>query len=839
MTGIVSDARPAAGGPAPLDAVSLYRRCDPALVPFATTAEVGGAVDSVGQARALDALAFGVRTQAFGYNLFVLGPSGSGRHEITRDFLEREAAKRPPPPDWCYLHNFEEERKPIAVRLPAGLGAELRADMARLVEELRGAIPAAFESEQYRAALGDINQEFDDRARASVEKLQQEAQARELSVLQTPQGFAIAPMRGGEVLGKEEYDRLPEEDKRRTDEAIAQLSALLREHLETLPKLQKERRDRIKALNRQVTERAAAQPIGQLEQKYRDFPTLLRYFAAVREDVLENARDFQPPEAQPPQMLGLPGMLVGAGGPRALTRYEVNVLVGHTADGHPPVVYETHPTLPNLLGRIDHLAQFGALVTDFTMIRPGALHRAYGGYLILDADRVLTEPYAWSALKRALYAREIRIESLGQLLSLVSTVSLEPEPIPLDVKVILVGERRIYYLLCALDPDFPQLFRVAADFEDRVDRSDENTAQYALLIAGMAREEGLRPLDREAVARVIEHAARLLGDSEKLTTRLRDVRDLLHEADYWAAAESSDTIRAAHVRRAVESQTRRADRVRSEIQEEIQRNTILIDTSGARVGQINGLSVRELGGFVFGHPVRITANVRLGDGKIVDIERETELGGPIHSKGVLILSSYLTARYAIDKPLSFAASLVFEQSYGGVEGDSASVAETCALLSALAELPISQSFAVTGSVNQHGQVQVIGGVNEKIEGFFDVCNRRGLTGDQGVLIPRDNVKHLMLRDDVVEAVRAGRFAIYPIAHVDEAIALLTGVPAGERDAEGNFPADTVNFRVEQKLRKLADLRQAAAERVFGAAGRAATEAAAGVREARDEREDDS
>jgi lon-related putative ATP-dependent protease len=490
-----------------------------------------------------------------------------------------------------------------------------------------------------------------------------------------------------------------------------------------------------------------------------------------------------------------------------LTRYEVNVLVDHADNGAAPIVYESNPSVQNLLGRIEHVAQFGALSTNFTMIRSGALHRANGGYLILDADRLLMEPLAWPALKRTLFAREVKIESLGELLSLVSTVSLEPQPIALDLKVILIGEREIYYLLCELDPDFGELFKVAADFENRIDRTPENTGLYARMIATLARREGLLPLDRDAVARTIEHSARLLGDSAKLTTRLRDIADLLREADYWARIEKKPATERVHVQHAIDAQIRRLDRVRVETQESIARNLVLIDTTGETVGQVNGLSVLGIGSFAFGQPSRITASVRVGSGEIVDIERETELGGRIHSKGVLILSAYLGAKYAIDTPLSLAASLVFEQSYGGVEGDSASIAETCALLSALADLPIRQWLAVTGSVNQRGQAQVISGVNEKIEGFFDTCAARGLDGRQGVLIPRDNVPHLMLRADVVEAVRGGRFHIYPIASVDDAIALLTGVEAGARDARGAFPKGTVNYRVERRVRALADSRR--------------------------------
>jgi lon-related putative ATP-dependent protease len=485
-------------------------------------------------------------------------------------------------------------------------------------------------------------------------------------------------------------------------------------------------------------------------------------------------------------------------------RYSVNVLIDNSHARGAPVVYADNPSHPELIGRIEHLAQMGALVTDFMLIKPGALHRANGGYLVLDARRVLTQPFAWDGLKRCLSANEIRIESLGQALSLVSTVSLEPEPIPLNLKVVLVGERVLYYLLYNLDPDFRELFKVAADFEEDMDRSPETQLLYARLVATIARREKLRPLDRDAVARVLEHGSRQAADAEKFSIRVQDITDLLREADYWARAVNRDTVQAADVERAIDARTYRGDRVRSRVQQEIQRGTILIDTEGARIGQVNGLSVVRLGEADFGYPTRISARVRLGKGEVVDIQREVELGGPIHSKGVLILGGFLGARYSGERPLSLAASLVFEQTYGAVEGDSASCAELCALLSALAEVPVRQALAITGSVNQHGDVQAIGGVNEKIEGFFDTCKGRGLTGEQGVIIPAANVKHLMLREEVVRACRDGRFSVYPVATADQAIELLTGVGAGEPDASGSFPRDSINGRVEQRLARLAE-----------------------------------
>jgi lon-related putative ATP-dependent protease len=476
-----------------------------------------------------------------------------------------------------------------------------------------------------------------------------------------------------------------------------------------------------------------------------------------------------------------------------------------------PVLYEDNPTYHNLAGALEHVAMMGALLTDFTLIKAGALHRANGGYLLLDAHKVLTQPFAWEALKRALRSKELRIEPVERLMSLVSTVSLEPEPIPLDVKVIILGDRLLYYLLCEYDPDFADLFKVAADFEETLERTPASQQRFAQLIATMVRKNQLSPFNRQAVSRIIEHSSRMSGDTQKLSTHLRSVADLLHESDYYAQSGQAKTVDAAHVQQAIDAQERRASRIKENIQEAIQRGTILIATTEAAIGQVNGLSVIEMGGYAFGVPHRITARVRLGEGEVIDIEREVELGGPLHSKGVMILSGFLGSHYAADLPLSLSASLVFEQSYGQVEGDSASSAELYALLSALAQIPIKQSLAVTGSINQHGEIQAIGGVNEKIEGFFDVCKSRGLSGEQGVLIPASNVPHLMLRKDVVEAVRDGLFHVFPVTTLNQGLAQLSGLAAGEPDDFGLYPTDTFNGRIQARLKELAQLRQNFAE----------------------------
>ena len=801
-----------------LDAAALCAHCDPNRLTFETTAELADFTEVIGQPRATDAIQFGIGIRRDGYNLFVLGAPGTGRHAVTRQFLERRAATESVPSDWCYVNNFKQPHKPRALRLPAGMGVQLHDDMAQLMEDLRSAIPTAFESEEYRARRQELEQELKERQEQAFEELRKEAESHHIALIRTPSGMAFAPTRKGEVLNPEEFQKLPEAAQKRIEAVVSTLEEQLARIIHQFPQWRREGQQRLRDLDRDVTMSAVEHLLDELRKKYAPLPEVVRYLDEVQEAVIENSDDFRRAEESGEMtFLGIP-IPRSLTGTASLRRFQVNVLIDHSATRGAPVIYEDNPSYQSLIGRVEHLAQMGALVTDFTLIKPGALLRANDGYLILDVRKVLMQPYAWEGLKRVLSSHEMRIESLGQALSLVSTVSLEPEAIPLDVKVVLVGERLLYYLLYYYDLDFRELFKVAADFEDSMARREDSDMLYARLIATLARQEGLLALGRQACARAIEHGARLAADAEKLSIRLRDISDLLREADYWARQAKRSVVTGEDVQRAMEAKVYRSDRVRERIQEEIRRGTLLIDTTGERFGQVNGLSVVMLGDFMFGHPSRITAQARLGKGEVLDIQREIELGGPIHSKGVMILAGFLGARYAAGRPLSLSASLVFEQTYGEVEGDSASSAELYALLSALAETPIKQSLAVTGSVNQHGEIQAIGGVNEKIEGFFDVCRARGLTGDQGVLIPAANVKHLMLRHDVVEACAQGKFHVYPVRTVDEGIELLTGVPAGERDDEGLFPDNTINQRVEVKLLVFAE--QA---RVFGAPPEAAKE----------------
>ncbi|MEZ4513955.1 MAG: ATP-binding protein [Chloroflexota bacterium] len=789
----------------PLPPTTLYRRCDPTQFPFASTADLPSQQEMLGQERAVQAIQFGIGMHHEGFNLFVLGASGTGKFTAVSQFLTQTAVSEPLPSDWCYVYNFDQPHKPNALQMGSGQAGPFSQRMKQLVNTLFNVIPAAFSSDEYQSRRKGIEQSVRDREKQALEELKEQATAQGITLLQTPAGFAFAPLQDGKVISPDAFMRLPTDEQSAIEQKVTQLQEALSQIMQQLPQWQREIQQRTRQLNEEVAAYAVAPLFNELRQAYRDLAEVVAYLDAVQHNVVDsveailNAENPQPGNASVQEVLE--------------RRYTVNVMVDHSQNHGAPVVYEEQPRFHTLLGRIEHISQMGTLLTDFTLIKPGLLHQANGGYLILDARKLLLQPYAWEGLKLALRNQEIRIESLGQMVSLISTVSLEPEPIPLDVKVILLGERLLYYLLCAYDPDFEELFKVAADFEDDMPRNRGNNMAYAHLIGELARKEGLRHFDKTAVSRVIEHASRLAGDSEKLTTHMQTVTDLLREADYWAGKGARELVTAEDVQQALDAQTHRAGRLRERLQEAILRNTILIDTDGEQVGQINGLAVYALGQQTFGKPSRITARVRLGKGEVIDIERQVEMGGAIHSKGVLILSGFLGARYAAERPFPLSATLVFEQSYGGVDGDSASAAELFTLLSALAQVPIKQSFAVTGSVNQHGQIQAIGGVNEKIEGFFELCQARGLTGEQGVLIPASNVAHLMLRQDVVNAVDMGKFHIYPIQTIDEGIELLTGMEAGEVGENGRYSPNTINGRVVARLEAWARQQQAFANPV--------------------------
>lgn len=771
----------------------LFTPCDPSQFNFATTDELADAGVIIGQERALGAIHFGLGVSHKGFNVFALGPTGSGKLTAVLEIVEREVESRPAPEDWCYVNNFDNPAKPRALKLPTGQGRNFAGDMERLIEELSTSIPATFEGEEYRTRAEEIEEQSKLREVRAIDELRSKARQQRISLVETPTSFAFAPMNEkNEAYTPEQFEKLPEAEQRSIQEHIAHFHQQLQKLLRQFPAWRKGSKEKLRQLNREFAVYAVDQHIEELKTRYQKLPAVADHLERVEQDIFQHVEDFFPKSE------GGGGLLGQLGRAAPFQRYFVNLLVDHGDSRNAPIVFENLPNHANLIGRIEHQALMGALITDFTMIKPGALHLANGGYLILDARKLLLQPYAWEGLKRALQTGEIRIESLERALSLISTASLEPEPIPLDIKIILVGDRLLYYLLSYYDPEFADLFKVSADFEASMDRDEDSNALYARVIATIARREKLMPLSKSAVVRVIEHSARLTEDAEKLSTHVRSLNDLLIEAHYWATQANRKLIEKDDVQSAIDGQIHRLDRLRERIYESIRRGVLFVDVAGEAVGQVNALSVLSLGDFSFGHPTRVTATTRLGAGKIIDIERETELGGPIHSKGVMILSGFIASRYARDTRLSVTASLVFEQSYGMVEGDSATLAELCAILSSLSGLPIRQSLAITGSMNQMGRAQPIGGVNEKIEGFFDVCRALGLKG-QGVVIPAANVKHLMLRRDVIEAAERGEFSVHAVETADEAMALLMGRPAGERDAEGRYPEDSVNGRVEARL----------------------------------------
>jgi len=790
----------------PLSADSLYTRCDPTKLGFETTAELEDLVEIPGQDRALEAIRFATEIDVDGHNVYVLGPPGSGRHVFVRRFLEQKAAQRPVPQDWCYVYNFDDPRQPRALALPPGRSKELRVDVEQVVADAQTAIPAAFESEDFQSQRESIAEEFKDAQEQAFKEVEEEAKAQDIGVIQTPTGIAFVPVRKGEALGSEEFKKLPEEEQKKFHDDIAQLTKRLQQVMRSTPKRAREMRQKMRSLERDVASMAVTGLLDELMQKYQDVPAVVEHLGHMQNDIVENVSLFlRPSDGQ--EVPAPIQQVMESKESAAMRRYSINVLVDRGEDEGAPVVFADKPSFADLIGRIEHESEFGSLVTNFSLIRAGALHRANGGYLVLDAEKLLTYPQAWDGLKRALKSRELCIRSLADDIGLISTVSLEPEPIPADLKVIMVGERIYYYLLEQYDPEFSELFKVAADFEDQLTRDTDNQLGVIRWLATTIRREGLRHLDSAGAARLLEESARQAGDSERLSTDIRRASDLLREAHYWAGQRGSELIGAEEMQMAIDSRIRRGSRVRDRMQEELLRETFVVETAGERVGQVNGLAVLQLGEVAFGRPQRITATVALGSGEVVDIEREVKLGGPLHSKGVLILSGFLGSHYVTDRPLSLSASLVFEQSYGGVDGDSASAAELCALASALARMPLKQTLSITGSVDQHGRIQAIGGVNEKIEGFFDLCQKRGLSGEQGVLIPQANVKHLMLRSDVIAAVEAGQFQVYPVSHVDQALALLTGLEAGERDEQGEFPEGSLNRRICERLVELADQRR--------------------------------
>ncbi|MGO0123533.1 Lon protease family protein [Desulfothermobacter acidiphilus] len=751
----------------------------------------------IGQERAVKALEFGLEIDDQGFNIFVAGPPGTGRTTAVKNFLESIAKTRAVPSDWCYVYNFRDPYTPRALELPAGKGMQFARDMKDFITSARREIPRAFESEEYAKKREETIESFNAKRSRLFQELNERASQAGFVIQPTPTGLFIIPVVEGEPIKDKDFAALPrarqEEIIRRREELEAEVASTFRE----LQNLERMAQEAIKELDQQVAAYVLEILLREMREKYQSLPSVLIYLEAVKMDILDN----------------LPLFRGRAEGERPATpwhredpfrRYEVNTLVDNSELAGAPVIVEYNPTYSNLVGRIEREAVFGALITDFTMIRPGALHKANGGYLVIPVEEMLRNPFSWDGLKRALREGRVIIEDLGERLGLFTTKTLQPEPIPLRLKVILLGDPLLYYIFFHYDPDFQELFKVKAEFGTLMDRTPENVRKYAAFFRTLCEKEKLLHLDASAVAKLVEYGSRLAEDQAKLATQFSEIADVVREACYYARREGALYVSASHVRQAIEARFYRSNLIQERIQEMIRRRFIKIEVTGVRPGQVNGLAVIDLGDISFGRPQRITATVAAGKEGVIDIEREARLGGRIHTKGVLILTGYLNEKYYREAPLSLAARLVFEQNYEGVEGDSASSTELYALLSALSGLPLKQNLAVTGSVNQKGEIQAVGGINEKIEGFFDVCRARGLTGDQGVIIPAANRENLMLREDVVDAIREGRFHIYLVETVDEGIELLTGVPAGERDAEGKFPPDTVHGRVAARLREMAE-----------------------------------
>lgn len=777
----------------------LRRRVDPSSLPFNSTAEVAPLESTIGQPRALDAIEFGLDVRNSGYNIYIAGAPGSGRETTVYDHLQRYAPTRPTPSDWVYVYNFQHPDQPLALRLPACQGQQFARDMEEFLQGAQREIPRAFESEDYarrrRDALGDLTAE---RNRIFTE-LQEFARARSFAVEATPAGIVTVPVVQGKPLTPEEFQRLPPATQQQLQQIDQEIRQQVNSALRQAQKLEKEAMERVNRLDREVALFAVGQLFAELRERYADLPEVLAHLDRLQEDLAENLDDFRP---QPPAPV-VPGMPAPPRGPD-LSRYTVNLLIDNAECEGAPVVVERNPTYYNLIGRIDYRATFGQMVTDFRQIKPGALHMANGGYLVLHAAEVLTSPFAWDALKRALLTKQIQVENLGEQLTPLPTGRLRPAPIDLDIKVILVGPLELYHVLYQLDEDFQELFKVKADFAPDMEWNAEHLHNYAAFISRRVQESGLLHFDPSGVGRVVEYGARLRESQTKLSTRLLDIANIVTEASYWAEKAGRELVTAADVDQAIRKREYRSNLVEERLQEYIANGTIMIDTDGAAVGRVNGLAVLSLGDYAFGKPSRITARVSPGLEGVQSIEREIALSGPIHSKGVLILAGYLQGQYAQNWPLALAATITFEQAYEGIEGDSASSTELYALLSALSGLPLDQGIAVTGSVNQYGQVQAVGGVTQKIEGYYEVCKATGLTGRQGVIIPAANIQNLMLDDEVVQAVRDGRFHVWAVRTIDEGIELLTGHPAGERGPDGEFPEGTVHRLVADRLQAFAE-----------------------------------
>ena len=794
----------------------LYQYCDLSILQAKSSMDLAPLEEIIGQDRALQALDFGLTMAHKGYNLFVLGSEGIGKTALIKKLLKKNYIQGKTAYDWCYINNFEYPQHPRFLQLPAGKGKPLSEAMEKLLKLISELISTAFQSEEYLNKVQEIEKLVNQKSDEALKKLIEEARADQVAIIRTPSGYTLSAYIEEKVVDLLQFKQLPPDEQKKRNAIIEKYQFKLQETLEKVPFLEQQAREELDNLDKDIATQLVDQAMVKLYQDYADQEAVKHFLDEVKEDIINHLDEFYEEDINTANDKRNKRKHISK--TARFHRYLVNVLVDNSDTEGVPIIFEDNPTYSNLLGRIEYLATYnsgekenqagdnslglGNLLTAFTLIKAGALHRANSGYLLLDAEKILQNPFAWDGLKRALKSTCLMIEPLDEMHGFSRNLTLEPQAIPLKIKVLLIGDRHIYHLLKENDPEFNKLFKVNVDFSEEFDRNDDNTLRYARLIADIQRQEQVRPLSIKAIQRIIEHASRVVENHQKISLHIGDLRDLILESEYYCQQQNKDKwIGARHVQMALDARINRDDQVRELIYDEILDETILIDTQNSRVAQVNGLSVLQIGEFSFGQPSRITASVRLGDGGIIDIEREVALGGELHSKGVMILSAYLGRNYAQKRMLSIDATLTFEQNYGLVDGDSASIAELCALLSAISDIPVKQSLAVTGSINQFGEVQAIGGVNEKIEGFFAICKARGLTGNQGVIIPRSNRKNLMLNQEVVKACKQKQFHIYAVTHVDQALSLLMGMPAGKMHANGKFTPKSINARVLKALKK--------------------------------------
>ena len=767
---------------------------------FKSTDELENYVGILGQERASGAIQFGVAMHRSGYNMYVMGESGTGRMSYLRKYLETEAKRQSPSDDWAYVNNFDNAREPKVLKLPAGLGSNLQKDFESFIDKLLMTFPAAFENPTYQQRKNAIERSFNKRYDQAIDQIEQEALKRDIALYRDTGSLSFTPMTKGKAMDETEFAQLPDKKREKFNNDISELETKLNQSLVELPQWKRESNEKLQTLNQETIDQALEPLLKPLLKKYSKQQGVLDYLEAVKQhlhrtviEILADDRNIESRSEDPNKRNAL------------VELYAPNLVIAHDKDAAAPVIYESHPNYKNLFGRIEYGSEMGALITNYRQICPGSLHEANGGYLLLDANKLLEEPFVWEALKRALKEQQLKIESPYSEMGLMNTITLTPEIIPLNVKVVLIGSRDIYYVLQQLDPDFHEMFRVLVDFDDQIPRCKETVQAFAQLLKNRADDEGYPPLTASAVAKMVEHSSRITENQSQLSARIGDLFDLLAEADFIRRTGKARKINHEHIDRALEAKAFRTGRVSQQILDEVLEGSILIDSDGEQIGKINGLTVLSVGDASFGSPARITATVYPGTQGIVDIEREVSLGQAIHSKGVMILTGYLGSTYAQKFPLAISASLTMEQSYGYIDGDSASMAELCCLISALTNTPIKQSFAVTGSMNQHGEVQAIGGVNEKIEGFFDLCNARGLNGEQGVIIPKANMRNLMLHAKVVDAVKARKFNIFAVSHVEEAIEILMGAKPGNLNSKGQYTRGSINHKVVQRLKEISEL----------------------------------